>query len=107
MLKFILRSKFLSDVLIDGELVFKDYCEYMYDTKEFSEFDDIEEYREYIIDNLAEFKYDIIDFMEQNYFIEDLIKEDDGDGIFTSLGVNKKMYKDTITEILIRYEVIV
>ena len=62
---------------------------------------------EYIIDNLVEFKYDIIDFMEQNYFLEDLIKEDGGDGIFTSLGVDKKKYKDTITEILIRYEVIV
>lgn len=103
MFMFVFKSKYLSDIIIDGTLVFNDYIEYMYDTKEYTSFDDLEEYRDYIIENLQEYKYDIIEFMYNNFKVDELIPDDSGDGVFIELNINKGRYVDTITDIMVRF----
>lgn len=104
MLEFIIRSKFVEDIIINGDIVLRDFMDYMYETKDFEEFDDITDYEEFIIDNLVDFKYDIITYMENNYHMDDLMKDNE---IIKSLELNPLKIMDTIIDISLKYSKVV
>lgn len=104
MLEFIIRSKFVEDIIINGDIVLRDFMDYMHETKDFEEFDDITDYEEFIIDNLVDFKYDIITYMENNYHMDDLMKDNE---IIKSLELNPLKIMDTIIDISLKYSKVV